>query len=183
MPDFIKNSGIIEDVQISNLPVFGDGRGTFREVFRREWFPQVSWENLQSNCSHSSAGVLRGLHYHFKQVDYWFVTRGTIRAGLVDLRPNSPTYGASQVVEMSGENNTGLFIPIGVAHGFYAATDCTLLYFVNNYYDNSDEFGVAWNDPAIGLDWGVDDPIVSERDVNNPLMANIPSNAVPNPYR
>lgn len=173
--DFIKNSELIDGLQIVNLRQYPDERGVFSEVFRQEWFPQVSWERLQSNRSVSKANVLRGLHYHFKQVDYWYVTQGKIRAALLDLRPNSPTYKAVQTIEMGEEHNIGLFIPIGVAHGFYALTDCTLIYYVNNYYDSKDEFGVAWNDPALGLDWGNRvEPLVSERDVTNPLMANIP---------
>ncbi|MCA9912311.1 MAG: dTDP-4-dehydrorhamnose 3,5-epimerase family protein, partial [Anaerolineae bacterium] len=103
------------------------------------------------------------------------------RAGLVDLRPHSPTYRASQIVELGDESPLGLFIPIGVAHGFYAVTDCTLIYFVNNYYDSTDEYGVAWNDPAIGLDWGADDPLISERDANNPRLDALPADAIPQP--
>ncbi len=182
MTSFITPSDKIEGVQIANLRVFADERGQFMEIFRQEWFPQVSWAKLQSNRSNSKANVLRGLHYHFHQVDYWYVPFGRIRAGLVDLRRHSPTFMAVQTIEMGEENNIGLFIPIGVAHGFYALTDCTLNYFVNNYYDNSDEFGVAWNDPALGVYWGnTDDPALSPRDINNPMLVNIPESAMPRP--
>ena len=180
MPDFLQNSEIIEGVQIATLRQFPDERGVFSEVFRREWFPQVSWDKFQSNRSVSKANVLRGLHYHFHQVDYWYVPDGKIRAGLLDLRPNSATYGNVQTVEMGGEHNVGLFIPIGVAHGFYALTDCTLIYYVNNYYDSTDEFGVAWDDPAINLDWGnTQAPLISDRDIQNPKMADIPADIRP----
>lgn len=180
MTDFITESELIAGVQIATLREFEDERGIFSEIFRREWFPQVSWERLQSNRSKSKANVLRGLHYHFKQVDYWYVPQGKIRAGLLDLRRSSPTFKQTQVVEMGDENNIGLFIPVGVAHGFYALTDCTLIYYVNNYYDSSDEFGIAWNDPALALDWGnTQAPLVSERDKNNPRLADIPSDAMP----
>jgi dTDP-4-dehydrorhamnose 3,5-epimerase len=182
MTQLLTPSAKIDGVQIANLRVFGDERGQFMEIFRQEWFPQVSWAKLQSNRSNSKANVLRGLHYHFRQVDYWYVPFGRIRAGLVDLRPHSPTYLAVQTVEMGEENNIGLYIPIGVAHGFYALTDCTLNYFVNNYYDNSDEFGVAWNEPSFGLDWGnTGEPYLSGRDQNNPLLASIPPDAMPRP--
>jgi len=170
----------IADVYKSTIKAFADERGRFRETFRREWFPQVSWEKLQSNQSDSKAGVLRGLHYHFKQIDYWYVPSGQIRAALVDLRPSSPTYKASMTLEMGGENNIGLFIPEGVAHGFVALTDCTLIYIVNNYYEGcKDEYGVAWDDPALNLDWGVEAPIISERDAQNPKLADIPADAMP----
>ncbi len=172
MTDFLKPTAI-EGVIVANLRPFGDERGRFMETFRIEWFPQVSWQKQQMNRSDSKAGVLRGLHYHFNQVDYWTVPTGKIRAGLVDLRPSSPTYLTAQTVDIGEENNIGLFIPVGVAHGFYALTDCTLMYVVNNYYDGNDEFGVAWNDPRIGLTWGTDAPLLSPRDKNNPYLKDI----------
>ncbi|MEM9955530.1 MAG: dTDP-4-dehydrorhamnose 3,5-epimerase [Chloroflexota bacterium] len=178
--DFIENAVEIEGVQIANLRQFPDERGIFSEVFRKEWFPEVSWDKIQSNRSISKAHVMRGLHYHFHQVDYWYVPQGRIRAAMLDLRPSSPTFKQTFTLEMGEENNIGLFIPIGVAHGFYAHTDCMLMYFVNNYYDSSDEFGVKWNDPAFGIDWGnQQDPLISERDAKNPLFADIPSEAMP----
>ena len=147
----------IAGVMTVPLQPYGDERGRFMETFRREWFPGVNWERLQSNRSDSAAGVLRGLHYHFKQIDYWYVTRGRIRVGLVDLRVSSPTYLRSAAIDMGEDNLLGLFIPEGVAHGFAALTDCTLIYIVNNYYDGgSDEYGIAWNDPQANIDWGID---------------------------
>ena len=131
----------------------------------KEWFPGVNWDRLQSNRSDSAAGVLRGLHYHFKQVDYWLAVRGTIRVGLVDLRRSSPTYLQSASIDMGEDNLLGLFIPEGVAHGFAALTACTLMYIVNNYYDGgADEFGIAWNDPQANINWGLADPALSRRD-------------------
>lgn len=170
----------IHDVYTVPLKAYSDDRGRFMETFRKAWFPQVNWDNMQSNRSDSKAGVLRGLHYHFNQIDYWYAIQGTIRTGLVDLRPSSPTYRQSATIDMGIEtNNIGLFIPVGVAHGFVALTDCTLIYIVNNYYDGDDEFGVAWNDPKLNLDWGVTDPLLSDRDQQNPLMVNIPTDAQP----
>jgi dTDP-4-dehydrorhamnose 3,5-epimerase len=169
----IEESSLIKDVQIVTLKPFGDERGRFMETFRKEWFPQRSWEIIQTNRSDSKAGVLRGLHYHFKQVDYWYVVNGKIRAGLVDIRPGSPTYRAAQTLEMGEENQVGLFVPIGVAHGFVALTEATLTYIVDNYYDSYDEFGVAWNDPDIAMPWGVESPLVSARDMENPRLKNI----------
>jgi len=170
----------IDGVQTVPLQAFGDDRGRFMETFRVEWFPQVSWERLQCNRSDSSAGVLRGLHYHFKQVDYWLAIRGRIRVGLVDLRRSSPTYLCSASLDMGEDKPLGLFIPEGVAHGFAALTDCTLMYIVNNYYDGgADEFGIAWDDPGADIDWGIAKPALSQRDQNNPLIANIPPEAQP----
>jgi dTDP-4-dehydrorhamnose 3,5-epimerase len=169
----------IDGVLIAPLKVFSDERGRFMESFRMEWFPQVSWAKIQSNRSDSKAGVLRGLHYHFHQVDYWYVPSGHIRAGLADLRPQSPSYRQTLIVDMGEENNIGLFIPIGVAHGFYAVTDCTLFYTVNNYYDGKDEFGVAWNDPQLNLAWGAEQPMLSDRDHRNLALSAIPQENLP----
>jgi dTDP-4-dehydrorhamnose 3,5-epimerase len=175
----VQESTIIKDVYIAILKPITDARGRFMETFRKEWFPQRSWDIIQTNRSDSQAGVLRGLHYHFQQVDYWYVIAGKIRAGLYDLRPSSPTYGATQTIEMGEENQLGVFIPVGVAHGFVALTAVTLIYVVDNYYSSNDEFGVAWDDPALGIAWGVDSPIVSARDAGNPRLAHIPLDRLP----
>ncbi len=175
----IVESKIIAGIKFARLQVWADDRGRFLETFRKEWFPERSWEIVQTNCSHSKANVLRGLHYHHRQVDYWFVPCGMIRVALVDLRRSSPSRGASQTVEIGDDNPMGIFIPVGVAHGFVALTDATLTYLVDNYYDGSDEHGVAWNDPALGVDWGVSAPILSPRDRQNPLLKDIPADRLP----
>lgn len=163
----------ITGVKFTQLKIFGDERGRFMETFRKDWFPERTWEIFQSNRSDSKAGVLRGLHYHFQQVDYWHVPSGRVRVGLADLRPSSPTYGASQVLEIGDHNQMGVFIPIGVAHGFLTLTDATVTYLVDQYYNGNDEFGVAWNDPILAVAWGVVDPILSGRDQQNPLLRDI----------
>ncbi len=167
---------VIEGVYTVPIRAFADDRGRFMETFRREWFPRISWDKIQMNRSESKAGVLRGLHYHFHQIDYWYVLAGQIRVGMVDLRPTSPTFMKTATLHMGGDDNIGLFIPVGVAHGFVALTDCVLTYTVNNYYDGgADERGVAWNDPDIHLDWGIDfTPILSPRDAQNRLWHDIP---------
>ena len=175
----ILDSSHIQGVQTVKLRFFADERGRFAETFRKAWFPQRSWDVVQMNQSASKAGVLRGLHYHFNQIDYWCVMSGQLRAGLCDIRPDSPTFGVAETVEMGGENQVGLFIPVGVAHGFVALTDVTLTYVVDNYYDGADEFGVAWNDPDVAVAWGVTDPIISARDAANPRLKDIPSEKLP----
>lgn len=176
----LKASERIQGVQIITLKAFQDSRGQFMETFRREWFPDVDWSRIQHNRSDSKAGVLRGLHYHFHQIDYWYVSAGIIRAAMVDLRRSSPTYMQTQLLEMGDDRHLGLFIPSGVAHGFYALTDCTVSYVVNNYYDGgNDEHGVAWDDPALHLDWDASTPVLSERDQQNPLLADIPDTLLP----
>ena len=178
MPQIVESTRI-KDVQIVTLTPYADERGRFMETFRQAWFPQRSWDIIQTNRSDSKAGVLRGLHYHFHQVDYWYVVNGRIRAGLCDLRPASPTYGATQLIEIGEENLMGLFIPVGVVHGFVALTDATLTYVVDNYYDGAAEHGITWNDPDIAVPWGVESPLLSPRDAANPFLKDIPVEKLP----
>lgn len=170
----------IEGVYWVPIKAFEDERGRFMETFRREWFPWINWDRIQCNRSDSKAGVLRGLHYHHHQIDYWYVPRGTVRVAMVDLRPSSPTYRVKETLEIGEQNNMGVFIPIGVAHGFFALTDATLMYMVNNYYDGGkDENGVAWNDPEIQMDWGTTAPLLSPRDQKNRFLRDIPAEELP----
>jgi len=153
-----------------------DERGQFTEIFRREWFPQRTWEQLQCNRSESRRGVLRGLHYHHQQVDYWQCMDGSVRVGLYDLRPGSPTRGAGFTMDIDSERPRGIFIPSGVAHGYLALTDATIIYVVDQYYDGGkDEFGVTWDDPDIGLAWGIEaaEVTLSERDLANPSLRDL----------
>lgn len=175
----IQESERIAGVYVVELDTFADARGRFMETFRKEWFPQRTWENVQTNRSDSRQGVLRGLHYHVHQADYWYIIQGEIRAGLLDIRRGSPTFHASQTVTMGGGRQIGLFIPPGVAHGFAALTNVTLTYVVDQYYDKSDEHGVAWNDPAAAIEWGLEEPVLSERDANNPNVETIPAEKLP----
>lgn len=165
-------SEIIEGVHTVEPTVHGDQRGLFIETYRREWFPNGR-EMVQGNRSNKQAGAVVGLHYHMHQADYWYVPVGTIRVVLHDLRVGSPTEAHTMELDISGENHIGVYIPPGVAHGFAALTDVVMTYLVDNYYNPSDELGVAWNDPEIGADWGVTDPILSDRDRSNPVRSQI----------
>jgi dTDP-4-dehydrorhamnose 3,5-epimerase len=126
---------------------------------------------VQGNRSDKQAGAVVGLHYHLHQADYWYVTTGTARVVLHDLRQGSPTDAATLVVDIGDADERGVFIPPGVAHGFASLTDLTLTYLVDQYYNPADELGLAWDDPAVGADWGVDSPVLSERDRANPGRA------------
>src|SRR4051812_50117120 len=109
----------IAGVYIVPFRSFPDSRGYFFESYRRSWIPGVR-DMVQGNCSFSQKGVLRGLHYHLKQADFWAVPSGHVRAALYDLRPSSPTRGTSMKIDMGQDHPIGLYIPRGVAHGFYA---------------------------------------------------------------
>jgi dTDP-4-dehydrorhamnose 3,5-epimerase len=150
----------------------GDARGSMMEIFRRSWLG-AGFEALQANLSESRAGVLRGLHLHGQQTDYWCVLAGTAFIGLVDLRPGSPTFRRSAELRVAAnDDRAGLLIPPGVAHGFYAETAVLLLYLVDRYYGGpgADELGLAWDDPSVGIGWPSKEPILSERDRSNPRL-------------
>ncbi|MEN8209483.1 MAG: dTDP-4-dehydrorhamnose 3,5-epimerase family protein [Candidatus Fermentibacteria bacterium] len=162
----IEKTGI-EGVRLYGLTEYPDKRGSFLELFRKEWIPEVFGDRVQVNCSRSDAGVIRGLHYHERQWDFWIPLSGRMTAGLADLRKDSSTYGKSLSLVLNTEKPAGLLIPPGVAHGFAAVTDIVLVYVVSNYFDNTDEHGIAWNDPIISIKWGIENPVVSERDILN----------------
>jgi len=179
MPTFIESERI-PGVLAVELKSFGDERGRFTETFRKEWFPQREWDRVQTNRSDSRAGVLRGLHYHFNQVDYWYLLSGRIRVGLADLRPSSPGYRLTDTIDLDAADNRGVYIPVGVAHGFLALSDVTLFYIVDNYYDGSDEHGLAWDDPDIVVPWRLERaPVLSGRDAANPRFRDIPVDKLP----
>jgi dTDP-4-dehydrorhamnose 3,5-epimerase len=173
----VTESREIAGVFVVEPAVFGDDRGLFVETYRRAWFPDGR-EMIQANRGDRHRNSVVGLHYHLHQADYWYVPFGTARVVLHDLRDGSPTDGATVVLDLGAHpdgthDHRGVFIPPGVAHGFAALTDMTITYLVDGYYNPADELGVAWDDPAIGADWGVTEPILSARDRANPRRADI----------
>jgi dTDP-4-dehydrorhamnose 3,5-epimerase len=169
----IEESVVINGVYRVEPAVLGDERGRFMETYRRSWFP-LGREMVQSNRSDRAAGAIVGLHYHLHQADYWSVPRGMARVVLHDLREGSPTDGATEIFDIGEADGRGVFIPPGVAHGFAARSDLTIVYLVDSYYNPEDELGVAWDDPEIAADWGVVDPVLSARDQANPRRADVP---------
>jgi dTDP-4-dehydrorhamnose 3,5-epimerase len=173
----VTESDVIAGVFVAEPALFGDERGVFVETYRREWFPQGR-EMIQGNRADRQAGCVVGLHYHLHQADYWYVPFGRARVVLHDLRVDSPTDGATLTIDLGSRDDgthdhRGVFIPPGVAHGFAALTDMTITYLVDGYYNPADELGVAWDDPGIDADWGVTDPVLSERDQKNPSRADL----------
>lgn len=150
-----------------------DDRGRLVEIFRAEALPASF---VQSNHSRSIKGVLRGLHYHQRQADLWYLVSGRAQVALADLREPSGKPATTTLI-LESDTPTTVYIPPGVAHGFLALTDVDLIYWVTAEYDATDEYGVAWNDPILAIDWETNKPILSERDENNPKLQweNIPS--------
>jgi dTDP-4-dehydrorhamnose 3,5-epimerase len=165
-----------------------DARGSFRELWRE---PEPGGRGavdvheppprfVQANMSTSVAGVLRGLHLHRRQLDYWVVASGRAFVALVDVRPLLAGGADLPVVETRElRPDDWVVIPAGVAHGFLALEPLELLYLVTNWYDGSDELGFVWDDPAVGIPWPPvgsgrgGKPIVSERDASNPSLAEL----------
>ena len=174
----VTTSDAIEGVHIVEPDIHGDQRGLFIETYRREWFPNGR-EMVQANRANRQAGALVGLHYHLHQADYWYVPFGTAMVVLHDLREGGPTDGATLSLELTGENHRGVFIPPGVAHGFAAVTDMVITYLVDGYYNPQDELSVAWDDPDVAADWGITDPVLSERDQSNPRRSDLPEGRRP----
>lgn len=163
---------VIEGVALIRLTEHPDPRGSVTELYRREWIPGMR-EMVQANLSRSRPNVLRGLHFHRLQADYWCVLEGEAFVGLFDLRMGSPTQGRPAGISISAEDRRCLYIPRGVAHGFYAPGGLLLQYLVDQAYTGGDEFGVAWDDPALGIAWPGDDPVLSDRDRSNPSLAEV----------
>jgi dTDP-4-dehydrorhamnose 3,5-epimerase len=169
----------IEGVRLFALAAHEDRRGSLSEIFRRDWIPGSN-ELVQANLSISRAGVLRGLHFHRRQADYWCLVSGTAFVGLYDLRSGSPTEGKKAELRLVAElGRSGLYIPRGVAHGLLAETELVLAYLVDRAFDGTDEFGLAWNDPEIAISWPVREPILSDRDLANPPLATAADRAPP----
>jgi dTDP-4-dehydrorhamnose 3,5-epimerase len=152
----------IPGVLLLRSEVHGDRRGFFVETVRED---VVGASFVQGNHSHSQAGVLRGLHFHARQADAWYVVRGRARVGLADLRTRTET-PAALAVDLSEDDPATLYIPPGVAHGFAALTEIDLVYWVTHYFDGQDEHSVAWNDPTLAVPWQIEDPMLSDRDAS-----------------
>lgn len=174
----------IEGLKLVTPEKIMDFRGFLSEVYNRKAFLEagISVDFVQDNHSCSAAvGTVRGLHFQsppFAQDKLVRVVKGRIFDVAVDLRRSSPTFGRAFCTELSAENFTQIFVPIGFAHGFCTlAPDTEVLYKVSNYYAHGHECGLAWDDPALGIDWPVmtEAAVLSEKDHRNPRLANLKS--------
>ena len=174
----------IPDVLIIEPAIFGDERGFFAEVFRKSWFEAngIPAEFVQDNLSRSKKGTLRGLHYQLEnaQAKLVMATRGAVMDVAVDIRKGSPTFGKHVMVELSEENKRMIYIPEGFAHGFTVLTEIAdFQYKCSDYYNPASEFSVRWDDPEIGIAWNVESPLLSQKDINAPLLKDIPQENLP----
>lgn len=159
----------IEGVLRRAASVHPDERGSFAELWRATWTEGLAGPFVQANLSRSRTGVLRGMHYHGRQDDLWLVLDGRAHVALVDVRGGDT--GAAVVHAFEAAPGTAVLIPPGVAHGFLALEPLLLGYLVTNEFDDTDEYGFAWDDPLAAIDWPTADPILSPRDHANPPLA------------
>jgi len=165
------------DVYILEPEVFGDERGWFMESYSKRQFEKLGldYDFIQDNHSFSAnKNTLRGLHFQNgsdAQAKLVRCIRGAVMDVAVDLRAGSPTYKKWAAVELSGENKRQLLIPRGCAHAFLTLTDnVEFMYKTDNYYAPRSDRSIRWNDPEINIDWGTDDPVLSEKDASAPLL-------------
>ncbi len=169
----------ISDVLIIKPDVYQDSRGFFLESFNKLRFSEQNLETdfVQDNISKSLKGTLRGLHYQVGekvQGKLCQVIAGKVLDIAVDIRFGSPTFGMHVAFELSGENHSQIWIPPGFAHGFSVLSDTAIfLYKCTDFYDKEHERTIIFNDPQLNIDWRVDNPIISEKDLNGKFIKEI----------
>lgn len=171
------NATKLKGVVILEPDVFGDHRGFFMESWSKKKMDELGlcFDFVQDNHSSSSVkGTLRGIHYQrgkMAQAKLVRCTRGAVLDVAVDLRAKSRTYKQWVAVELSAENKKQFLIPRGFGHGFVTLTDdVEFLYKADNYYAPEADGGIRWNDPELDIDWGIQSPILSEKDAGSPYL-------------
>lgn len=172
----------MENIKTTSIPgllilerqIFPDERGFFRELFHKDELDKINgfdFNGVQMNHSNSHPGVIRGIHAE-KWNKIIYPVAGEVFIAIVDIRPDSPTFGKVETFTVNDENRIGLFIPNGLANSLcvLGEKDADYIYLVDAYYDGSDTRAIAWDDPELNIAWPVKDPIISERDRKNPTL-------------
>lgn len=176
MDEFVKKTSI-DGLLILQRPTHKDGRGFFREIFHLNEIEKklgIEFKGLQMNHALSKPRVLRGIH-----AENWnkiiAPLNGEVFAAIVDIRPDSITFGQSEIFTINDENRIALFISKGLANSYCVTgqSNVDYVYLVDSYYDGSDQKAVAFDDPDINISWPISDPVVSERDKNNPKLRDL----------
>ncbi len=169
----------VPDVILIEPKVHSDPRGIFLETYKKSEFFEngIKEKFVQDNWSHSMRGTLRGLHFQKPpktQAKLVMVLKGEVFDVAVDIRKNSPTYGRWVGLTLSDKNTQMLYIPIGFAHGFCVLSDeADFIYKVSEEYSPEMDSGILWNDPDIGIDWPIANPLLSKKDMELPLLKNV----------
>ena len=172
------------EVILVEPPVFKDDRGYFLETYHQARYAEkgVGQPFVQDNHSHSRKGSVRGLHYQLEhpQGKLVYAVTGRILDVALDIRHGSPTFGSWCGAHLSAENKHQIYIPPGFAHGFSVLSDrADVIYKCTDIYTPGDEYGVLWNDPDLEIDWGVNQPVLSPKDLENSQLSRIPRDLLP----
>ncbi|MBN8714856.1 MAG: dTDP-4-dehydrorhamnose 3,5-epimerase [Xanthomonadales bacterium] len=164
--------------------VFGDARGFFYESYNEATYREAGIDRhfVQANVSRSAQGVLRGLHYQWPnpQGKLVSVLDGEVYDVAVDIRRGSPTFGQSVGVMLTASNHRHFWIPEGFAHGFCVVSEfATFTYQCTALYDAKADAGIRWNDAALGIDWPISEPLLSDKDSKAPFLADVPPDRLP----
>lgn len=164
--------------------VFGDARGYFYESYNESKFHEAGIDHrfVQCNVSRSARGVLRGLHYQWPnpQGKLVSVLEGEVYDVAVDIRRGSPTFGRSTGVMLTSDNHRHFWVPEGFAHGFCVLSEfATFTYQCTALYDPKADAGIRWNDAALGIDWPLSEPLLSDKDGKTPLLEDVPPERLP----
>lgn len=174
--NYIKKTSI-PGLLILERPIFTDERGFFRELFHQDELEKASgvkFEPIQMNHSHSKSKVLRGIHAeNWNKVIY--PVNGQVFIAIVDIRPDSPAFAKVETFNIGKDSRFGLFIPKGLANSFCVISneDVDYIYLVDAYWDGTDTRAIAWDDPDLKINWPVENPIISQRDKNNPKLRDL----------
>lgn len=173
---YIKTTSI-PGLLILERPIFTDERGFFRELFHKDELEKtagLTFEGIQMNHSHSMPGVIRGIHAE-KWNKIIYPVCGDVFIAIVDIRLDSPTFAKVETFNINDNNRIGLFIPNGLANSLCVTGDKSVdyIYLVDAYYDGSDTRAIAWNDPDLNINWPIENPIISQRDSNNPKLRDL----------
>lgn len=168
----------IPEVILIEIPKFDDDRGFFMETYHAKKFSDagIKINFIQDNHSYSKKNILRGLHYQLKFPQGKLVrcTQGEILDVAVDIRTSSPTFGEWVGEILSSANAKQLYVPPGFAHGYVVRSEhAEVEYKCTELYHPEDDYGIAWNDPDIGIDWKIENPILSKKDKEQPLLRNV----------
>ncbi len=174
----------IPDVKLVKPRRFDDDRGFFCQTYHQKQYQDAGIPSVfvQDNWSHSSKGVLRGLHYQLKnpQAKLVSVLRGEVFDVVVDIRRGSPTFGKWVGERLSAENGCQLYVPEGLAHGFLVLSDnVDFLYKCSDFYTPGDEYGIRWDDPDLNIQWPMTDVQVSEKDNSALLLKEVLADQMP----
>jgi dTDP-4-dehydrorhamnose 3,5-epimerase len=168
----------IDGLVVVEPAVHGDDRGFLVETFRDDAWRElgVDVDFVQDNHSRSARNTLRGLHFQTSpgQAKLVRCLRGRVWDVAVDLRRDSPTYGRWEGYELDDERHRQLYVPVGFAHGFCVLSEIADVHYrLSSYYDPATEAGIAWDDPEVGVEWPVTEPLLSDRDRNAPRLSEI----------